>query len=133
MYNTIEHAASVELLVEDVDEIALFPESLLALRDVLGGASGGTPVTHEVELEAPDLQGLLIEWVNELIRLAEDDGFVPERIDKERLGEGSYRARVAGERGISGDGIRKLACRSVGLRQLDDGAWAARVMLDTSA
>jgi SHS2 domain-containing protein len=130
MYNTIEHAASAELLVEDVDEVALFPESLMALSDVLGDAGGGTPVTHEVEIAGPDLQGLLVEWINELIRLADEDGFVPERIDKERLERTSFRARVAGERGIPAAEIRKLECRSVGLRQLDDGAWAARVKLD---
>ena len=133
MYNTIEHAASVELMVEDVDDVALFPETLLALRDLLSGANGGTPVTHEVTIEAPDLQGLLVEWVNELIRLATDDGFIPERIDKERLEQGSFRARVAGERGFSADQIRRLECRTVGLRRLDDGAWAARVMLNTPA
>ncbi|MFN8112734.1 MAG: archease [Solirubrobacterales bacterium] len=132
MYNTIEHAASVELMVEDVDDVALFPETLLALRDVLSDANGGTPVTHEVTIEGPDLQGLLVEWVNELVRLAEEDGFVPERIDKERLEPGSFRARVAGERGIASDRIRRLACRSVGLNQLDDGAWAARVILDAN-
>jgi SHS2 domain-containing protein len=133
MYNTIEHSASVELLVEDVDEIALFPESLMALGDVLGDAGGGTPVTHEVEITGSDLQGLLVEWVNELIRLAEEDGFVPERIEKERLEKQSFRARVAGERGIPAAEIRRLECRSVGLRQLDDGAWAARVILDVPA
>lgn len=130
MYNTIEHATSVELMVEDVDDVALFPETLLALRDVLSDASGGTPVTHEVAIAGPDLQGLLVEWVNELVRLAEEDGFVPERIDKERLEQGGFRARVAGERGIPADRIRRLECRSVGLRRLDDGAWAARVKLD---
>jgi SHS2 domain-containing protein len=131
MYNTIEHAASVELEIEDVDDVALFPETLLAIRDVLCDANGGTPVTHEVTIEGPDLQGLLVEWVNELVRLAEDDGFIPERIDKERLEPGSFRARVAGERGIPAERIRRLECRTVGLRRLDDGAWAARVMLDS--
>src|SRR5690606_31880383 len=128
MYNTIEHAASIELLVEDADEVALFPESLMALGDVLSDAGGGTPVTHEVEIEGPDLQGLLVEWINELIRLAEEDGFVPERVEKERLEDGAFRARVAGERGLPAAAIRELECRSVGLRQLDDGAWAARVI-----
>jgi hypothetical protein len=71
--------------------------------------------------------------VNELIRLATDDGFIPERIDKERLEQGSFRARVAGERGFPAGQIRRIECRTVGLRRLDDGAWAARVMLDTPA
>ncbi|MEZ5063062.1 MAG: archease [Solirubrobacterales bacterium] len=133
MYNTVEHEAMVELLVEDVDTDALFAETLLALRGVLSGASGGTAVTHEVSLGSDDLSGLLVEWVNELIRLAEVDGFLPERIDKEWLDETTLRARVAGERGLPRAEIRPLACRSVGLRQLDDGAWAARIKLDAEA
>ncbi|MCB0875759.1 MAG: archease [Solirubrobacterales bacterium] len=132
MYNTVEHAAMVELLVEDVDIDALFAETLLALRDALSDANGETAVTHEVSLRSGDLSGLLVEWVNELIRLAEEDGFVPERIDKEWLDETSLRARVAGERGVPPAEIRDLSCRSVGLHQLDDGAWAARIKLDTA-
>lgn len=133
MYETDEHGSLVELLIEDVDPEGLFTESLLALSDVLSDATGGKPVTHEVQLAAGDLQGLLRKWVDELIRLAESDGFVPERAFKERLGSSSFRARIAGEREIPQDEIRSVTCREVEMKRLDDGAWAARVTLDAKS
>ena len=130
MYTTVDHATSIEIDIEDVDPDALFSESLLALSDVLSDAGSGTAVTHEVQVSGPDLEGLLVAWINELVHLAEDDGFVPERAYRERLDEETFRARVAGERGIPRERIREVRCRSVGLKQLDDGAWSARVKLD---
>ncbi len=131
MYNTIEHDSSVELLIEDVNPETLFTESLLALSDVLSEATGGTAVTHEILVTAEDLGGLLTAWVEELVRLAEGDGFVPERVYKERLESSSFKAMVAGERSIPQSEIRAVSCRGVDLRRLDDGAWAAQVILDT--
>ncbi len=132
MYNTVEHASSIELDIEDADPQGLFTESLLALSDVLSDASGGTAVTHEVALEGPDLDGLLVAWINELIRLAENDGFIPERVFRERLAGTSFSARVAGERGIEQSRIRELSCRSIQVKELEDGAWSARVIIDTA-
>ena len=83
-----------------------------------------------MQVSGPDLEGLLVAWINELVHLAEDDGFVPERAYRERLDEETFRARVAGERGIPQERIREVQCRSVGLKQLDDGAWSARVKLN---
>jgi len=131
MYNTVEHESSIELDIEDVDLEALFSESLLALTDVLSDATGGTSVTHEVHVTGPDVQGLLVEWINELVRLAETDGFIPERAFRERLESTSFSARVAGEHGIPQDRIRPVRCRSIGMRRLPDGAWSLRVNLDT--
>ncbi len=130
MYDTVEHESTVEMFIKDVEPTALFTESLLALSDVLSDATGGTSFTHEVEINGPDLDGLLLAWVNELVRLAETDGFVPERVYEERLDSSSFRARVAGERGIPPDRIRGLNCRSIETKRLHDGAWAVHVTLD---
>jgi hypothetical protein len=54
MYNTVDHASSIEIDIEDVDPDALFSESLLALSDVLSDAGGGTAVTHGVEVAGRD-------------------------------------------------------------------------------
>jgi SHS2 domain-containing protein len=132
MYNTVDTGSSIEIDVEDVDREALFGETLLALSDVLADAGGGTAVTHEVEVSASDLDGLLVAWINELIRLAAADGFVAERAYRDRLAATSVRARVAGERGIPAERIRDVSCRSVGIKRLDDGAWSVRVHLDST-
>ena len=132
MYNTVDNGTSIEIDVEDVDREALFRETLLALSDVLADAGGGTAVTHEVEVSASDLDGLLVAWVNELIRLAAADGFVAERAYRDRLAATSFGARVAGEGGIPTERIRHVSCRSVGIKRLDDGAWSVRVHLDST-
>jgi SHS2 domain-containing protein len=132
MYNTVDNGTSIEIDVEDVDREALFGETLLALSDVLAAAGGGTAVTHEVEVSASDLDGLLVAWVNELIRLATDDGFIAERAYRDRLTPTTFRARVAGERGIARERIRDVRCRSVGMKRLENGAWSVRVHLDSS-
>lgn len=132
MYNTVDNGSSIEIDVEDVDREALFGETLLALSDVLAAAGGGTAVTHEVEVSASDLDGLLVAWINELIRLAATDGFVAERAYRDRLAATSFRARVAGERGIPPERIRDVSCRSVGMKRLEDGAWSVRVHLESS-
>jgi len=133
MYNTVDNGSSIEIDVEDVDREALFGETLLALSDVLADAGGGTAVTHEVEVSASDLDGLLVAWVNELIRLAAADGFVAERAYRDRLAATSFGARVAGEGGIPTERIRHVSCRSVGIKRLEDGAWSVRVHLDSAA
>jgi SHS2 domain-containing protein len=129
VYEATETDSGAELLVEDVNGEALFSETLLGLGGVLSHAVGGTQVTHEVQVSGDDLEALLTSWVEELVRLAESDGFVPERAFEERLGRTSFRARIAGERGIPPERIRPLAVREVRVERLEDGAWAARIVL----
>lgn len=130
MYNWLEGDAEIELLIEDVTPEAVFAEALLALGDALSEATHGTPVTHEVALSAEDLPALLAAWMNELVNLAERDGFKPERVEKLRIEGSSLRARVAGERSIPQSEIKAVTYHGVEMKRLDDGAWAARVTLD---
>lgn len=129
MFETVETSSGIELLVEDVNAEALFSEAAVALSSVVSDASGGTPVTHEVQVGGEDLEGLLRAWIEELLRLAASDGFVAERAFKERMGKSSFRAEVGGERGLPAERIRELRCRDVVCERLDDGAWAVRVVL----
>lgn len=130
MYEIEEHGSTVEVIVEDVDPAGLFIESLLGLSDVLSGTTGGTPVTHEVLLGPADVEGLLEAWLAELLRLADEDGFVPERLDKERLESTTFSARIAGVRGVPREEIRAVRLRGVETKRLDDGAWAARTTME---
>jgi protein archease len=53
-----------------------------------------------VRLSAPNLETLLVRWINELVFFIQGDGFVPVRADIEirEAGEGSFslEARLAG-------------------------------------
>ncbi len=130
MYEIDEREGQVDVIVEDVDQQALFTEVLLGLTDVLTDAVGGEPMTHEVLVGPAEPLELLTYWVEEVIGLTEERGFVPERIEKERLESATFSARLAGVRGLPAGDIRRLLLHDVELKRLDDGAWAARVILD---
>ena len=99
MYRWLDHTSEVELLVEDESPEAVYTEALVALGELLiEGRVDGEPVTHEVRVRAPDLPTLLAEWLNELVFLAETDGFIPERVIRMELVDASLEATVAGLR-----------------------------------
>lgn len=131
-YQLIEHPNEIELQIEDANLEAVLAEALLALGDVFADASAesGTPVTHEVVVRADDFPGLLGAWMAELVRLAETDGFIPERVETMRLEPTAVAAVVAGERGIAQSKIKAVTYDRLEAEQLDDGAWTARVILD---
>jgi SHS2 domain-containing protein len=131
-YQLIEHPNEIELQIEDVNLEAVLAEALLALSDVFAAASAesGTPVTHEIVIQADDFQALLGAWMAELVRLAETDGFIPERVETIRLEPTSVVAVVAGERGIAESKIKAVTYDRLEVARLEDGAWTARVILD---
>jgi SHS2 domain-containing protein len=132
MYDVQVHGSTAEIIIEDVDPVGLFSEALLGTSDVLSDATGGTPVTHEVRLGPAKLEGLLEAWLQELVRLAEVDGFIPERLDKERLESTTFSARIAGVRDVPREEIRAVRFRGLETKRLDDGAWAAKATLEVA-
>jgi SHS2 domain-containing protein len=129
LYRWAEHTSEIELLIEDDSPEAVFTEALVALGDVLSEARGGEPVTHEVGISAPDLPALLAGWMEELVYLAETDGFIPERVAKLELEGTSLVAVVAGERSVPQSLIKAVTYHRLELKRAN-GTWRARVVLD---
>jgi SHS2 domain-containing protein len=129
MYRWLEHESELELLVEDENPRAVLTEALVALGDLLTEERGGDPVTHEVRVSASDLPTLLAEWLNELVYLAEADGFVPERVVRMELGETSLEATVAGQRSVPRNVVKAVTYNRLEIEETD-GAWWARVVMD---
>ncbi|MDH4132022.1 MAG: archease, partial [Gemmatimonadota bacterium] len=75
----LEHTGEERLLVHSPTLAGLFTESARALAQ-LQGVTDSTPAEAEwrpVEVTATDSAGLLVEWLNELIFLAERERWVP--------------------------------------------------------
>jgi SHS2 domain-containing protein len=96
------------------------------------------PEEREVRLSASDRETLLVRWLNELIYLVQDAGYVPARAELEvgETGGGEYvlEARLAGtpllleEYGWQGE-IKSATFHGLEVH-LEDGGWRARVILD---
>lgn len=128
MFRWVEHTAELELELEAPDEAAIFGQALTAVAELIGDGSG-PHLTHEVEVEADEPALLLVEWLSELVYLAETEQFVPERIASLELGYGRLRATVEGHRGEPSQLVKAITLHRLEFRRLDDG-WRARVVLD---
>jgi SHS2 domain-containing protein len=130
MYRWLDHTSERELWIEDESPEAVLGEAAIALGDLLREHPVGEAVTHSVELEAADLPSLLVEWLGELVFLAESDGFVPERVAEMDLADGRLRAVVAGQRATPQALVKGVTYHRLEFAQGGEDAWHARVILD---
>ena len=125
----VEHVGEVEVELEGSSEMEIFEAALAAFADLLEVDSAREPASHEVVLAARDRALLLVDWLNELVFLAEVARFVPERVTSLELADGRLRATIEGRC----DHPRQLV-KAVTLNRLafeeEGGLWRGRVVLD---
>jgi SHS2 domain-containing protein len=139
MITMLDHTADVgfELRASTLEE--LFEEARRALLMVVFERPPEEDgEKDEIRISAPDLETLLVRWLNELTYLVQDAGFVPVgaeiRIQKRGRRDLSLEASLAGapllleEYGWQGE-IKSATFHELDVVN-DDEEWHARVILD---
>lgn len=83
-FEEVEHTADVALRVRGRDLAELLVNAAHGLSSLLCPPGGydaevcppAAEHTHQIEVTAPDAEGLLVEWLSELLYLAERERFV---------------------------------------------------------
>jgi SHS2 domain-containing protein len=88
----------------------------------------------EVEVEAPDQEALLVDWLNHLLYLYDTKGFLAREIEILEIAATRLKARLAGEeldlqRHIVKTGVKAATYHYLALARKDDG-WEARIIFD---
>lgn len=83
-WEEIPHTADWALRVRGEDLRSLFENAARGMAELIGGegaaspngegAAAGKAVRHELQLEAPDLEILLVDWLTGLLVMVEDEG-----------------------------------------------------------
>ncbi|NIR42693.1 MAG: archease [Gemmatimonadetes bacterium] len=141
-WRTIEHTADLGLEVEAPSLADLFVASAHGMAGVLvGSEEGGVPgpvsaeasAWRDFDLEAPDTEALLVEWLRELLHIQMSDGKLVAAAEIDELDDGRLVARVGlGEPGEGTEVERELkgvTYHDLTVEQRDDG-WFARVVFD---
>jgi SHS2 domain-containing protein len=128
VFRWVEHTAELELEIEAASSADVFAEALAAFAELVGKADGPA-IEEEIFIKADDAAMLLVEWLDELIYLAETEGFVPEGLASVDLGKDWLHAMVDGHTGQPSHLVKGVTLHRLEFRQLDDG-WRARVVLD---
>jgi SHS2 domain-containing protein len=97
VYRWIDHTSEMELEIEAGDEHEVFAQALGALAELLASRRERVqPHRERVEATARDRPALLAAWLEELLFLAETEGFVATRIAQLELGSEGLWAEVVG-------------------------------------
>jgi SHS2 domain-containing protein len=127
VYRWSDHTSELELQIEAASEEDVFADALLAFAELAGRRAGDERRT--IELEADDRGLMLVDWLNELVYLADSNGFVPASLDELRLADGRLTATVSGSTGRPRPLVKAVSLHGLRYAREADG-WQARVVLD---
>lgn len=129
-YEELSHTADVALRAWGNSLSELFREAAAGMAAVMGATEGGR-VERRVELEAPDVETLLVDWLSELLYLGEVHGetygaFSVCVHEGPRL-EGTVHGSPGEPRGAH---IKAVTYHGLSV-QYSDGEYSATVVFDT--
>ncbi|MBN1121774.1 MAG: archease [Anaerolineae bacterium] len=97
-WEEISHTADLSLHVWGEDLRALFENAARGVLDLMGGKPDEhlPMIEKSYDLCAPDWETLLVDWLTELLYLAEDEGVLVSTVTVTEVGDLCLRASVSG-------------------------------------
>ncbi len=130
MYRWVEHTAELELQIDAPTEEQVFVDAAAALAELADGSAPSGRELREIELAGEERDLLLADWLNELVYLADADGFVPVQVVSLTLDGAGLRATVSGSIGRPRPLVKAVSLHGLEVRAEADGSWHARLVLD---
>ena len=98
-FEEIEHTADVALRVHGRDLEELLKNAALGMTHLICEKTflSGKNAQQLVEISADDMEGLLVEWLSELVFLVEVKSFIFQRVDIQTISETYCKAEVYGK------------------------------------
>jgi SHS2 domain-containing protein len=127
-----EHVGELEFVLSGDSAAALFAEAarLLAEEEAPDGLAGAPPEEPvEVDLAAPDLAALLVDWINELVYLTETTDRAYPQAEVLSLTDGTIHARVTPVRATVRHAVKAATLHGVRVGE-EGGRWIGRVVVD---
>ncbi len=134
-FKTVEHTADIGIEVEADTLEELFEGAALGMLSIIIDPSGdiGRGIEVEVSLEAGDIEGLLFEWLNELLFIMDARGVLLSEFQVDGINDLHLEATVRGEEIRQGGNRLMTEVKAATFHQLQvekRGTWFARVIFD---
>jgi SHS2 domain-containing protein len=128
VYRWVDHTAELELAIEAPTERAVFADALAALAELLA-VEGEASERRTIAVSAADRPALLAAWLEELVFLAETEGFAAAGLEALELSPTGLRATVVGRLGHPPPLVKAVTYHRLAFEPAD-GGYRARVVLD---
>jgi SHS2 domain-containing protein len=130
VFRWVDHTAELEIEIEAPSEEQVFADALAALAELLASEKDrGLEVRRYVSAEAEDRPALLAAWMEEMVFLAEGEGFEPVALETLELGPTSADAIVRGRVGRPPPLVKAVTYHRLSFVATGDG-YRATVVLD---
>jgi SHS2 domain-containing protein len=99
-YELIEHTADIGIKVKGKDLNELFKNSALAMFDIISekkAPKSKKKIKIKIELEADDLEELIVNWLNELLYLSATKELIFSDFQIKTIDNNTLKASVTGE------------------------------------
>jgi SHS2 domain-containing protein len=130
-YRWGEHVGELELQLEAATERDVFADAARAFGELLS-EDAETPertACHRLAVTGRDRAALLADFLDELVFLAETEGFVPRTLEALELTDGSLEALIAGHRGDPPHLVKAVTHHGLAFEPAP-GGWRANALLD---
>ena len=130
MYEIVQHIADVRIRVAAASADALFADAVRALMSVMVPTGPGASKEVTIELDAPDVTALLVDFLGEVLLRCHVDrhSFEPQNIVVD--GEVVKATLVATEVTDFEEDVKAVTYHEAEVVQLPDGTWSTTLVLD---
>jgi SHS2 domain-containing protein len=136
VYRWVDHTAELELEIAAPREEDVFADALDALAELLASPAERAAVRRDrpperrvIQVDAGDRPALLAAWLEELVFLADADGFVGMELEQIELGPDRVEATVLGHIGEPAPLVKAVTYHRLEFRPAGE-EYRARVVLD---
>ncbi len=133
MYKFLPHTADFRMYVRAASPEELFKEALLGMMKVLKSdlEAFEDGISESVELKAGDMTVLLIDFLNEVLTLAQTNKEIYTDVDFEAFGETHLKANLRGARVDEFDeDIKAVTYHEADVVQNAKGEWETNLVFD---
>jgi SHS2 domain-containing protein len=132
-YDVLEHTADVGLVARAGDLNGLFETATEGMATIAGVYRPGEGHPLRIHLEGSDVEGLLVDWLNEVLYEHDSRGVALRGVKVDRVDpsavSGSIKISPLSERDDEGIQIKAVTYHQLEVKQTN-GAWEATVFFD---
>jgi SHS2 domain-containing protein len=133
-FEIVEHTADVGLKAWGATLEETFEQATLALADIMDGSRPGLGDAVRLEVEARDLGGLLVDWLEEALFLQDSRDAVFRAVKVERVettrAVGTVTLGPRGDEVLAGTAVKAITFHRLRVEQEEGGDWIAEVFVD---
>ncbi|MGH2774582.1 MAG: archease [Actinomycetota bacterium] len=132
-YKILEHTADVGLRARAPDVTSLFEQATRGLCEIAGIWRDGSGTPVEIDVEARDHEGLVVDWLNEVLYVHDARTVAVCSVEVDEVSEGRARGRITvrplGDGDETAIQVKAVTYHQLAVRETTTG-WSATVFFD---